>query len=61
MVDSVGVKKAGASFNAVHGVALVKQELGQVGAVLAGNAGNEGGFVHVLGQGCYANFFTKSW
>ena len=40
VVDTVGVKRAGTAFDAVHFVALVQQQLRQVGAVLAGYAGN---------------------
>ena len=41
MVDAVGVEQAGAALDAVHHVALLEQELGQVGAVLPGDAGDE--------------------
>ncbi len=41
VVDAVGVEQAGAALDAVHDVALVEQELGQVGAVLPGDAGDE--------------------
>jgi hypothetical protein len=40
MVDAVGVEERGAALDAVHLVALVEQELGEVGAVLAGDAGD---------------------
>ena len=33
-------------FDAVHGIALVQQQLGQVGTVLAGDAGDECGLGH---------------
>lgn len=39
--DAPEVDRAGAAVGAVHGVALVEQELRQVGAVLAGYAGDE--------------------
>src|SRR5207237_6209138 len=35
---------AGAADHAIDGVALIEQQLGQVAAVLAGDAGDEGGF-----------------
>ena len=41
MVDPAGVEGAGAPDQAVDLVALRQQELGQVGAVLAGDAGDE--------------------
>jgi hypothetical protein len=40
VVDAVGVEQRGAPLDAVHLVALVEQELGQIGAVLAGDAGD---------------------
>jgi hypothetical protein len=49
MVDAVGVEQRGAALDAVHVVALVEQELGEVGAVLAGDAGDECDFFHALG------------
>lgn len=41
MVDAVGVERRGAAFNAVDFIALLQEELGQVGAVSAGDAGDE--------------------
>ncbi len=41
MVDAVGVEEGGAALDAVDDIALLQQELGQIGAVLAGNAGDE--------------------
>ena len=38
------VDGAGPPISALHGVALVEQELRQIGAVLAGDAGDYGGF-----------------
>ena len=49
VVDAVGVEQAAAALDAVHLVALVQQELGQVGAVLPRHAGDEG---HFVGLGC---------
>ena len=42
VVDPVGVEARGAADDAVDLVALLEQELGQVGAVLAGDAGDQG-------------------
>ena len=41
VVDPVGVEQAGAALDAVHLVAFFEQQLGQVGAVLAGHAGDQ--------------------
>ena len=41
VVDAVGVEERRAALDAVHLVALVEQELGEVGAVLAGDAGDQ--------------------
>ena len=41
VVDAVGVEDRGAALDAVHLVALAQQQLGQVGAVLAGDAGDQ--------------------
>ena len=40
VVDAVGVEQAGAALDAMHDVAFLQQERGQVGAVLAGDAGD---------------------
>jgi len=45
VVDAVGVEQAAAALDAVDFVALLEQELGEVGAVLARNAGDEGDFL----------------
>ena len=50
VVDPVGVEQRGAALDAVHLVAFAEQELGEVGAVLAGDAGDE----------CYA-FHRLRW
>ena len=42
MIDAVGVEQRGAALDAVDFVALAQQELGEVGAVLASDAGDEG-------------------
>jgi len=44
VVDARGVEAGRSALDAVHHVALLQQELGEVGAVLAGHAGDEGGF-----------------
>jgi hypothetical protein len=41
VVDPLGVERGGAAHHPVHGVALVQQQLGEVRAVLAGDAGDE--------------------
>ena len=40
MVDAIGVEEAGAPHQAVDFVAFREQELGNIGAVLPGNAGD---------------------
>jgi hypothetical protein len=44
VIDAVGVEQARAALDAVDDVALGEQEFGEVGAVLAGDAGDECGF-----------------
>ncbi len=46
VVDPLGVEERGAALDAVDLVALLEQELGQVGPVLARDAGDEGGLRH---------------
>ena len=47
VIDAGGVEGGGASFDAVDGVALLKEELSKIGAVLAGDPSDEGdGAVH---------------
>ena len=41
VIDPVGVEQRRPALDAVDDVALVEQELGEVGAVLAGDAGDE--------------------
>jgi len=41
VVDALGIEERRAALDAVDFVALVEQELGEVGAVLAGDAGDE--------------------
>ena len=42
MIDSLGVEKRRASFDAVHFISLCQQQLRQIGAVLSGNPGYQG-------------------
>ena len=49
MIDTVGIEQRTAALDAVHVVALVEQEFGEIGAVLAGDAGDECDFIHALG------------
>jgi hypothetical protein len=42
VVHALGVEQRGAALDAVDLVAFFKQELGEVGTVLAGNPGNQG-------------------
>jgi len=44
VVNAVGAEQRGAALDAVHFVALAQKEFGKVGAVLAGDAGDEGFF-----------------
>src|SRR4051812_18840421 len=50
MVDALGVEGRGTALQAVHFVAFLQQQLRQIGAVLAGDAGNQSAFRHVLFQ-----------
>ena len=40
------VDRAGAPVGAIHGVAFIEQQLGEVGTVLPGDASDEGSFLH---------------
>ena len=51
VVDSLGVEAAGPALDAMHAVALFQQQLGQVGAILAGDAGDQGGFAGGIARG----------
>ena len=44
VINPGGVEAAGPALNAMHGVALLQQQLRQVAAVLAGDAGDQGVF-----------------
>ncbi len=50
MVDAVGVEQTRPPHQAVHLIALLQQEFAQIGAVLAGDAGNQCAFCHVTSQ-----------
>lgn len=54
VIDALGVEQGGAALDAVHFVTLFEQEFGKVGAVLAGNAGDEGGFFGLGGHCCFS-------
>ena len=41
MVDPIGVERRGATFDAMHLVALIEQELGEICAILPGDACHE--------------------
>jgi hypothetical protein len=43
VIDSGGIEEAGASFDAVDGVAFFEEEFGEVGTVLAGDSSDESG------------------
>jgi len=44
VIDPKGVERTAAAYDAVHGISFFKQQFGEVAAVLAGDAGDEGGF-----------------
>ena len=48
MLDAPGVETAASAQDAVHLIALVQQELGQIGSVLARYARDEGDFLAVI-------------
>jgi len=48
VVDPLRVEKRSTALDAVHLVALLEEKLGQVGAVLAGNAGDECAFQNLF-------------
>ena len=51
VIDAAGVEGAGPANNSVNFIAFVQQQLCQVGAVLAGDAGNERFFQGYLLRG----------
>src|SRR5208337_1603985 len=50
MVDARGIERGGAALDPVDFVVLLEQEFGQVGSVLAGDAGDQG-FLHYFTPG----------
>ena len=44
VIDPGGIKTAGSALDAMHHIALLEQELRQVAAVLAGDAGDQSCF-----------------
>jgi hypothetical protein len=49
VIDALGVQQRGTALDAVHDIALRQQEIGEVGAILTGDPGNERDFLgHVL-------------
>ena len=46
MIDAVGIEQRRPPLDAVDRVALAQQELGEIGAVLPGNAGDQRDFCH---------------
>src|SRR5258708_39045559 len=59
IVDAVGIQRGGSSLDAVHGVALAQEEIRQIGAILAGDAGDEGHFLRLLRHVRYLLFTRK--
>ena len=56
MIHPLGAEREGAALDAVDFIAPFQQELGQVGAVLAGDAGDEcylGQSKNLLDSGCF--------
>src|SRR5688572_30173277 len=48
MVYTVRVEQRGAALDSVHVVALLKKELGEVGTILSGDAGNQSFFRQII-------------
>ena len=48
MIYSIGVKKRGAPFNAVHFISFFKKEFGKICAVLSGDPGDQCFLGHFL-------------
>jgi hypothetical protein len=51
MIHALGVEERRTALDAVDLLSLLQQELGEVGTVLPGDAGNEGFFLHGLPWG----------
>ena len=62
MIYAIGIEQRGAALDPVYLVALGKQELGEVRAILAGNAGDECDFTHsaLTGTSVYSCGSLKS-
>jgi len=44
VIDALGVQQRGTALDAVHDIALRQQEIGEIGAILTGDPGNERDF-----------------
>lgn len=44
MINAAGVETTGTPLDAMHGISLLQQQLGQIGTILACDTGNEGNF-----------------
>jgi hypothetical protein len=40
MINAVGIEGGGAALDAVDGIALIKEQFSEIGAILAGDTGN---------------------
>jgi hypothetical protein len=57
MFDAVGVEGRGAADDAVNVVTFIQKQFGQVGTILAGDAGDEGAFgVALIHEGFLERF-----
>ncbi len=59
MIDAVGVDERGAALHAVNDIAFLDQQFGQIGAVLAGYAGNQCDFWRAHSAQCPLCFRNK--
>jgi hypothetical protein len=48
VINAIGIKGGGAALNAMHDVAFFKQKLSKVGAILAGDAGDQCDFLSAI-------------
>jgi hypothetical protein len=46
MVNTVGIKKRAATFNAMNDISFFKEQFGEIGSVLPGDTGDKGCFWH---------------
>ena len=44
VIDAIGIEIGSATLDAMHFIPLLQEELGKVGAVLTGNAGDQSSF-----------------